>query len=65
MGMAGADTVSIDAGGDLVLKTANGELRQHKPVLFQDIGGQRRPVSGGFVLRGANEVGFEIGAYDP
>jgi Beta-propeller repeat len=65
MAMAGADSTRIDEAGDLVLATPAGEVRQHKPVLYQEIAGQRLPVSGNFVLRGEGEVGFEVGAYDP
>jgi hypothetical protein len=65
MAMAGADSTRIDEAGDLVLVTPAGDVRQHKPVLYQEIGGQRLPVAGNFVLRGEGEVGFEVGAYDP
>ena len=64
MAMAGADSTTIDAAGDLVIRTPAGEVRQRKPVLYQEIGGQRLPVAGNFVLRGEGEVGFEVGAYD-
>ena len=46
----GADRVEIDAGGDLVLHTAAGELRQPRPIVYQDIDGARRPVVGDYVL---------------
>jgi hypothetical protein len=39
-------------------------IRQHKPVLYQEERGMRRPVEGRFVLRGSNQVGFEVGDYD-
>ena len=60
----GAESVAIDAGGNLVLKTAAGDLRQLKPVLYQEVGGRRRPVEGAFALKGGNQVGFTVGAYD-
>ena len=61
----GAAGVAIAGNGDLVLSTPAGELRQTKPVLYQVDGGTRRPVDGRFVLRPGNQVGFEVGAYDP
>jgi hypothetical protein len=64
MRFEGADRVAIAPDGDLVLAVAGGELRQRKPVVYQVAGGVRRAVSGAFSLVGANEVGFEIGAYD-
>jgi len=60
----GAEKVSVDAGGDLVLQMAGGELRMHKPVVYQDVDGVRTPIDGRFVLKGANQVGFQVAAYD-
>jgi hypothetical protein len=60
----GADKIEIDARGDLVLRTAGGDLRQHKPVVYQEIDGARRDVTGGYVRKGANRIGFQLAAYD-
>jgi hypothetical protein len=49
---SGAEQVELDAKGDLVLHAAGGEVRQHKPVVYQEIHGRRVPVSGDYVLRG-------------
>ncbi len=54
----------IDDQGDLVLKLKDGELREHKPVIYQDLNGQRVAVDGRFVIRRGREIGFEVGAYD-
>lgn len=61
---------SLDPAGDLALATAAGELRLLAPVLYQEEHGARRSVDGRFVVRGhgprgAVELGFEVGAYDP
>jgi hypothetical protein len=61
----GADSVDVDASGDLVLRTPAGDVRQPRPTIYQQVDGQRRPVAGGYTLRGAREVGFALGAYDP
>jgi uncharacterized protein (TIGR03437 family) len=60
----GAERMRIDGGGDLMLGTAAGEARQHRPVIYQEANGDRRSVDGRYVLLGQNEVGFEIGEYD-
>ena len=36
----------------------------HKPVIYQTIASERRPIEGSFVKRGKNEVAFRLGAYD-
>jgi Beta-propeller repeat len=60
----GADCLSIDAKGNLILHTAIGDVLEHAPVIYQQIAGKQQPVSGQFVLLGNTEVGFQVGAYD-
>ncbi|HTC55758.1 MAG TPA: SBBP repeat-containing protein [Candidatus Sulfotelmatobacter sp.] len=53
------------SGGDLILTGKDdGGLRLHAPQVYQRDGDRREPVPGRFVLRAANRVAFEIGAYD-
>jgi hypothetical protein len=52
------------SGGDLVLKGTGADVRLQAPRVYQRSAGQQQPVKGRFVLRAANRVGFEIGAYD-
>src|SRR5712691_2343021 len=59
-----AEKLEIDAQGDLVLHAAGGDVRQHKPVVYQDIDGVRREIDGSYVRKGANRVGLQIAAYD-
>ena len=61
--LVGATGVRIE-DGDLVASTASGEIRQHRPAVYQDVGGRRRIVSGGFELRSDGSVGFRIADYD-
>ena len=65
LAFAGADAMEVDAAGDLVLHTAAGDVREHAPVLYQDIGGVRQAVEGGYVLLGDDRVGFRVGSYEP
>ncbi len=59
----GADTLRLDAQGDLRLTTRAGELRFPRPVVYQETGGGRREVPGGYVVAG-REVTFQVAAYD-
>ncbi|MDQ1637858.1 MAG: hypothetical protein QOF62_1197 [Pyrinomonadaceae bacterium] len=54
----------ISAEGDLVLRAPAGEIRQRKPVVYQEMDGQRRLVDGHFVLIDRQTAGFEVGPYD-
>ena len=65
LGFQGAST-SIDAGdsGDLILSTANGEVRFHSPRIYQQDGNNQKPVAGSFRQIAENKIGFTVGAYD-
>ncbi len=52
------------SGGDLILTGNDSDVRLQAPQVYQRIGDREQPVEGRFVLRAANRVGFEIGAYD-
>jgi hypothetical protein len=60
----GADKVSVNAEGELVLALGEDEIRQPRPVIYQIVGGVRRPVSGGYTLRDSRTVAFTLGSYD-
>ena len=64
LSIEGARSITLDAQGNLVLHTSGSDIVEQAPVVYQTIGGSRRPVSGQFVLAGDNQVGFQIGAYD-
>jgi hypothetical protein len=54
----------IDDYGDLVVSTSLGEIRQHKPRVYQEANGERHAIDGRFVLKGRGQVGFEVLHYD-
>ncbi len=62
--ITGADRVYLDPSGDLLVQTAIGEIRQHRPRVYQDIAGEQRAVSGGFKLLSHHRAAFRIGPYD-
>jgi uncharacterized protein (TIGR03437 family) len=59
----GATRLHLDARGELIIESAAGELRQPRPVIYQEIGGRRRSVAGGYVVHGQT-VRFTAAAYD-
>jgi hypothetical protein len=60
----GANRIDVNRAGELVLHTASGDIRMHKPVLYQEIDGVRKPVDGGYVLKDGQTVGFQVATYD-
>lgn len=59
----GVQNVAVDKAGDLVLTTAFGEVRHRKPIIYQEVGGKRKPIAGRFHVAGG-EVGFTLARYD-
>ena len=55
--------VKISADGDLVLKISDVELREKKPIIYQEIAGERKIIAGRYVLN-SGQVGFDIDPYD-
>ena len=64
LAFAGVEQTTVDAQGDLVLKTVGGPLRFQKPIIFQLEGGRRHIVEGGYVHQSPHQIGFRVGAYD-
>jgi len=60
----GADRLEVDGQGDLVLYTAVGAIRQRRPLIYQELADGRREIAGGYVLKGAESVGFQVAAHD-
>ncbi len=77
LGFDGAEGIEIDPKGDLVLRAGGGEVRQRKPLAYQDVNGARLEITSRYILledeasvRNPQSairnllVGFEIGDYD-
>jgi len=60
----GTEEISLEPDGGLRLRTASGEVRQERPVVYQEIAHARSPVEGRYVRSGAVGVAFEVGPYD-
>jgi hypothetical protein len=64
LSFVGAKKVELEKAGDLALHLKSGDVRMHKPVVYQEKDGVRQDVSGHYTLRSEGEIGFELGAYD-
>jgi uncharacterized protein (TIGR03437 family) len=67
MNFAGARSIRLDHAGDLVLRLRSGAVRQHKPVVYQEINGQRQIIPARYVIsrrHGKPEISFALGEYD-
>jgi uncharacterized protein (TIGR03437 family) len=62
LGLTGADP-SLDAGGNVVLKLADGDLALKKPVVYQNVAGEKKFIGARYTIAG-NKVRFHLGKYD-
>src|SRR5215207_7689756 len=65
LGYRGAEGLSVGDGGQLLVQTSLGVLKDAAPVSYQRIGGERVPVESRYKLKGDGGYGFAVGAYDP
>lgn len=60
----GANSLSVDDAGGLVVHKGGGELRFRRPVSYQLVASERREVASAFQITPDGAAAFEIGAYD-
>ncbi|MBX7224174.1 MAG: hypothetical protein K1Y36_29945, partial [Blastocatellia bacterium] len=60
----GAESVRLNREGALVFRLGAGEVRQSRPVAWQERNGVREPVAVRYELTGPETVAFRLGAYD-
>ncbi len=56
----GPDQLEISESGDLIVGLSATRIYHRKPVIYQEIDGDRYPVSGAYRIEGRNRVGFQL-----
>lgn len=60
----GAESLSIEDGGALVIRKARQQMRLGAPVLYQLSAGRRKAVEGAYRRAGPSSIRFQTGKYD-
>jgi len=60
----GLDDIRIDGNGDLEIRAGEERIRQPKPVAWQTIAGQKRPVDVEYRMDASNHIRLLAGAHD-
>ena len=60
----GAQSIEVDAHGDLVLRTKVGDVHQRRPVVYQEVDGTKREIPSRYEMKGEQRVGFHVDTYD-
>ncbi len=61
---AGAEKISVNQQGELVIRFASGEVVQHAPVAYQTVQGARQEVAAGYKILDARTATFALGSYN-
>ena len=64
MSYEGAKGLRLNEKGEVVVAMNSGDMIGSKPYVYQEIGGKKHVVDGGYVLTAQNDVQFQLGAYD-
>lgn len=64
LGFEGINDLRIDEKGDLILRTDAGEIRQSRPVVYQQVDGARQMIPAGYVIKDKKQITFQIANYD-
>ncbi len=60
----GADSLKLNADGDILLATRLGNIVQKKPRVFQEFNGKEIEIASAYTLKRGNRVQFQLAAYD-
>jgi hypothetical protein len=60
----GARELRLNARGDLLVRASGGEVELQKPMVYQEIHGERREITGGYIIGRDHRVTFAVAKYD-
>jgi Beta-propeller repeat len=60
----GADDLSINGNGDLVMEIAGAQILQHKPQVYQWFEGRQTSISAKYRINAEKHVAFSVGDHD-
>jgi hypothetical protein len=63
LAFTGADALVLDASGNLIVRSAAGEMKHNKPVVYQDVDGERVLIEGSYRISATHKVKFDVGRY--
>jgi len=64
MAWTNVEATRVDESGDLIVTTAAGDIRQKRPVVFQEVGGKRLPVEARYRRTADGIYSLDLGAWD-
>jgi len=60
----GITNLRVDENGDLMLRTGAREIRQSRPVVYQEIDNAKKIIPASYVINGKQQIAFAVAKYD-
>jgi uncharacterized protein (TIGR03437 family) len=64
LGFRGVEKIHLNDEGDLLLRTRDGDIRQSRPLVYQEVNGVRKVIEGRHEVKGRRVTGFRIDSFD-
>jgi len=64
LNVEGSRKLRVNSRGDLLVTVSGGEVQFQKPLVYQQIGGERREIAGNYAITGDHQVTFAVAKYD-
>jgi hypothetical protein len=64
LSLAGARKLEINSRGDVVVNVAGGKIALQKPVIYQELNGDRREIAGQYSIGNDRQIRFLVAEYD-
>ena len=59
-----ARKLELNSQGDVLMSVAGGKVALQKPVVYQEVNGQRREIAGNYTIANDHQIRFAVAAYD-
>src|SRR5271156_3139280 len=64
LSISGARKLQIDSHGDLVISVPGGKVSLQKPLIYQEVNGERREIAGNYAIASDRQIRFSLAKYD-
>jgi hypothetical protein len=64
LNLRGARNMRIDSRGDVIVSVPGGEVELQKPIIYQQVKGERREVAGRYIIVNNHRITFSVPNYD-
>jgi len=65
LSISGARKFELNSQGDVLMNVAGGKVALQKPIIYQEVNGQRREIAGNYSIASNHQIRFAVATYDP